>query len=157
MKIFTRCFVALLTVSTLITLAPRPAAAQIGPGMGQSSGPQIPPALQKEVEALQKLGMELQKTITPDQKKKIDALQAKFQKQAQDVMAPYMKKYGPNASATDKQKAQKEMQPKMMKIQTEAEKAIKGVMTAKQVAMLSTLETKQKALMAKMQQSAPKK
>jgi hypothetical protein len=153
MKIFTRCFVALLTVSTLLTLAPSPATAQIGPGMGQPSGPQIPPAMKKEYDEInkmdgdiRKLNADFEKTITPAQQPKMKALQEKFTKQAQAAAAPFIKKYGPNATPADQQKAMKEMQPTMLKLQAVAEKELKAILTAKQWTFFTGIQSKQKAL-----------
>jgi hypothetical protein len=155
MKIFTRCFVALLTISALITLAPRPATAQIGPGMGQGQPPQIPPAIQKEVQEIQKLNMEIQKTITPDQKKKLGAVQAKYKKLADGIMAPYIKKYGNQPSQADQEKIAKELKPKMATMQASFEKEMIAMMKPNQVTMINKVKAMDKAIQEKMRKMQP--
>jgi hypothetical protein len=160
MNIITRCCIALLAVSALVTLTPCPAVAQIGPGMGQppsgQQAPPIPAALKKEYDEIKKMSadaqkqqMDFQKTVTPDQQKKMMVLQTKYMKQAQDAMAPYMKKYGKTPSQADQQKVMKEVQPTMMKIQTAAEAELKTLLTPKQLPLFNAMQAKQKVVLAK--------
>jgi uncharacterized protein YdiU (UPF0061 family) len=154
MKILTRCFVAFLAVSMMIATTVRSVSAQ---GMPQQGAPQMPPALQKDYEELQKIGMEFQKTLTPDQQTKMQAMQNKYGKLSADIVAPYRKKLGDNPKKEDAAKAMKEMQPKMEKLQAAAEKEIKVILKPNQMALFNKLQAKQKALMAKAQSLAPKK
>jgi hypothetical protein len=153
MKILTRCFVALLAVSTLMALSLRPTYAQGGlqKGMGgaPAGAPQVPPALQKDVQDLQKMAADFQKTITPDQKKKMQTLQEKYTKLSQGIIDPYKKKYGSTPSDADKQKIMKELAPKMKKLQEDGAKEMKTILKPNQVTKMNQMEAKQKALQAK--------
>ena len=163
MKIFTPRFVSLLAVSlsvvslsvvsVFLTTGLRSVSAQGMPQGAPNGAPQVPPALQKDVQEMQILGANFQKSLTPAQQQKMKALQAKYSKMGQDFIAPFVKKYGQKPTPAQVQEANKELKPKMMKLQTDAEKEMKGLLTPTQLKAFNTLQAKQKALMAKMQAS----
>jgi hypothetical protein len=145
----TRVIAALVAV---ISLAGAALAQPQGAPGGSGGPPPMSPATKKLVEQAQAMGKEFEKSLTPDQKKKMQLIQETSVKKSQALIEPYKKKYGSKQpSPAEQQKIMKEIMPKLQKLQMEAESAAKKILNPKQQATLAKLMSMQKQIMAQIQ------